>query len=346
MAVSHKNRVGMSVSGTPGTGTITLGSAITGYQSFASAYGANATVDVLIKDGNAWEVARDCTYTNSGTTLTRGTLEASSTGSALSLTSSAQVFVTATAGRGQQWTDLAGVFGSSAIAVTGATTATAGSMHECSGTSADYTVTLPAASGNSGKMLGFRMGSASALTKLVTLDGNASETIDGALTRIMWAEETAILYCDGSNWFKVAGKSRPMSTRLSRATDQTGIANGTATSIVMTAQDFGPAAMFDSGNGRVSIVRPGKYQVTVSAYITGTTGSISFGYILVMLNGSNLPWYQQSSSISNNAAGAFGVAMDLAASDYLSAGVFHDATTAKLLGAGGSHIAITEIPQW
>jgi len=96
----HKNFVRMSVSGTPGTGTITLGSAVSGYQSLATAYGANATVDVSITDGTAWEVARDCTYTHSGTTLTRGTLEESSTGSALSLTSAAVVTVTATAAWG------------------------------------------------------------------------------------------------------------------------------------------------------------------------------------------------------------------------------------------------------
>lgn len=96
---SIKNRVGMSVSGTPGTGTITLASAESGYQSFSTAYGANANVDILIQDGTAWEVARDCTYTHSGTTVTRGTLEASSTGSALSLTSSAKVYVVASAAR-------------------------------------------------------------------------------------------------------------------------------------------------------------------------------------------------------------------------------------------------------
>lgn len=94
-----KNRVGMSVSGTPGTGTITLGSAESGYQSFATAYGANANVDILIEDGTAWEIARDCTYTHSGTTVTRGTLEASSTGSAISLTSSAKVYVVESATR-------------------------------------------------------------------------------------------------------------------------------------------------------------------------------------------------------------------------------------------------------
>ena len=87
---------------TTGTGTITLGSASSGYQSFADAYGANATVDVLIADGTAWEVARNCTYTHSGTTLTRGTLEDSSTGSALNLSGSATVSVVATAAFGNR----------------------------------------------------------------------------------------------------------------------------------------------------------------------------------------------------------------------------------------------------
>lgn len=93
----HANNVANAVSGTPGTGTITLGSAVSGAQSFASAYGGNATVDVFITDGTAWEVARNCTYTHSGTTLSRGTLEASSTGAPLSLTSAAVVRVAASA---------------------------------------------------------------------------------------------------------------------------------------------------------------------------------------------------------------------------------------------------------
>lgn len=95
---SIKNRVGCATA-TTGTGTITLGSAESGYQSFTSAYGANANVDILIEDGTAWEIARDCTYTHSGTTLTRGTLEASSTGSAINLSGSAKVYVIHSAAR-------------------------------------------------------------------------------------------------------------------------------------------------------------------------------------------------------------------------------------------------------
>lgn len=78
---------------TTGTGTITLGSAVSGHITFASA-GA-VTGDVVsygIIDGTAAEVGIG-TYTASGTTLTR-TLVNSTTGSLLSLSGSAQVFVT------------------------------------------------------------------------------------------------------------------------------------------------------------------------------------------------------------------------------------------------------------
>ena len=81
---------------TTGTGTITLGSAESGYQTFASAGVSNAdVVRYVIEDGTAWEIGTG-TYTATGTTLSR-TLDESSTGSLLNLTGSAVVYVSAAA---------------------------------------------------------------------------------------------------------------------------------------------------------------------------------------------------------------------------------------------------------
>ena len=91
------NRAKMTTA-TTGTGTITLGSAATGYQSFAAAGVVNAdVVRYVIEDGAAWEVGSG-TYTAAGTTLARTTiLESSNADAALILTGDAVVFVSAVA---------------------------------------------------------------------------------------------------------------------------------------------------------------------------------------------------------------------------------------------------------
>ena len=82
---------------TTGTGTITLGSAEDGYQTFADAGVANSdVVRYVIEDGSNFEIGTG-TYTSSGTTLTRTVSESSNSDAAINLSGSATVFIGATA---------------------------------------------------------------------------------------------------------------------------------------------------------------------------------------------------------------------------------------------------------
>ena len=83
---------------TTGTGTLTLGGALAGYQTFAASGVSNGDeVRYTILDGSNWEIGAG-TYTASGTTLSRTPSESSNGGSAIVLTGSAEVFITAAAG--------------------------------------------------------------------------------------------------------------------------------------------------------------------------------------------------------------------------------------------------------
>src|SRR5579871_3477858 len=89
------NRARMTTT-TVGTGTLTLVAAVSPFQTFANA-GINDGDEIayVIEDGAAWEIGRGI-YTASGPTLTRD-LRSSSSGSLISLSGAAQVFIDATA---------------------------------------------------------------------------------------------------------------------------------------------------------------------------------------------------------------------------------------------------------
>lgn len=86
------NRAKMTTA-TTGTGTVTLGSAVDGYQTFAAAGVSDSdVVRYVIEDGDNWEIGEG-TYTASGTTLSRSVLESSNADSAINLSGDAEVFI-------------------------------------------------------------------------------------------------------------------------------------------------------------------------------------------------------------------------------------------------------------
>jgi len=105
MALVVKDRV-QETTTTTGTGTITLAGAVNGFQSFSAIGNANTTYYAIV-GGTQWEVGLG-TYTSSGTTLSRDTVLASSTGSKLDLAAGTKnVFVTYPAGK-SLYTDASG----------------------------------------------------------------------------------------------------------------------------------------------------------------------------------------------------------------------------------------------
>ncbi len=326
---------------TTGTGSLTLsGTAPTGFRTFGSVFANNDRVYYAVahQTANEWETGFG-TYSTTGPALARTVVLASSNaGAAVNFSSGTKdVFCTPPES----------VFGDRVpeISITGTATATIDRMHVCSGTAADYTVTLPAAANNAGRRLWFRM--AAGLTRLVTLDGNASETIDGATTRVMWAGETAELLCDGSNWFKVAGRTKPLVCGMLRNTTQS-VANATATKIPLNAtvtDNLGLQA--DLTNTRINVRRTGIYEVV--AKLAADATAITAAQVRVNRNGSLLINFPDN-IVANGGLGLPSAYLDLTAGDNLELFAFHSSGAARTFyGAAGDtslSLFVAEVPQW
>lgn len=88
------NACAFTISNTPGTsGNFTVSAADTGAVRVPGAAHDGAVCRLFIREGSAFEIRSGAIYTHSGTSMSRGTLEDSSTGSAISFTSAAIVTV-------------------------------------------------------------------------------------------------------------------------------------------------------------------------------------------------------------------------------------------------------------
>jgi hypothetical protein len=90
------NRAKMTTA-TTGTGTITLGNVLDGYQSFSSAGVVDGDeIRYVIEEGNNWEIGTG-TYTAADTTLTRTVNQSNNSSAAITLSGNAVVFISAVA---------------------------------------------------------------------------------------------------------------------------------------------------------------------------------------------------------------------------------------------------------
>lgn len=245
--------------------------------------------------------------------------------------------------------DMLSVLASAEVSISAATTLTAsafGKMHVCSGTSSDYTVGLPAVSGNSGKLIGIR--GDSALTRYVTLDPNASETIDGASSKVLRADEAMLLYCTGAAWTVLSLKSCPIKFSVTKTTDQS-IAPSGFTKVTFNNTEYNHGGGFDLANSRFVCPRAGIYHLAANVTMN-LTGSGDLHNFRVYKNGAQVryPSYATTANTPNYVSASGATTLQLAVGDvvelyeYLAAAANRDITGGTL---GATVFSMTEVLQ-
>ena len=246
---------------------------------------------------------------------------------------------------------LVGAVITSSNSITGTTTLTTASLgllNICTGTSANYTVTLPSASSSSGKTIGLQMGTATTLTKLVTISAAGSDKIDGSTTRIMWSNETAVLFSDGTNWYKTSGKTIPMvagqtvNATQSIATGPTAYKKTLGTVYAANC----PSAMNDTANSRVIIQRASIYNVIASTRIFNLSSATNLE-TFIYIDSTEQGIHSRYSTVGDYCAMSFSMQYTLNSNQVIEVYARqYSGGNQTYLDNNMNNLFVTEIPQW
>lgn len=324
------NRRWFNVASAPGAGDVAVSAALTGYLGLGSAQDGMTFDGVTFLDGSAWEVRNGCTYTHGTTTLSRGTLEESSTGSAISLSSSTTVMlsVSADAIRRYESAALVPVAGPNAN-----TTMVIGKLYLIDGSAltADRTYTLPAVAAV-GDRIGVKV-SVGAPTYEVLLTAGSGDTLEGVAGGTEWSRvficgEIVIMECTTANsvWEVVEDGRIPQKALLSLTTAASGetantFARPTNQSGAWTAVTDN-ASLATTSTGQILARRGGTFSLACFGLSTSTLGtSKAFSVALYISGTSQLAFASTlqfpAGGLNGQQAGAQVGAFPLAASDYL-----------------------------
>lgn len=155
-------------------------------------------------------------------------------------------------------------------------------------TSGAITVTLPAAASSSGRTLTIKKTDSS--VNLVTVDGNASETIDGDLTKkIGFQYDFMQISCDGSNWHIVDENRKVMCNAIGKGGSALAIAKATYTTLTTFTLTNDPFGMF-TNSGQIVIKETGWYEYSleceVEEFISGSGPTVINRYLTIAINNS------------------------------------------------------------
>lgn len=319
----------MVTSATTGTGTLTLGVAVAGYQAMpASADGKLVRATVFEVDGagvpnGAWETLIGV-YTHAGTTLSRGTLMASSTGSVINFGASKRVAVSLLASSVQ----------STVTGADAAATLVGGTDLEIDTSilTADRILTLPIGS-PIGTVIEVGSGGSNASFELILKTG-VGETCEFRGQTIAAASEITRMFISGewvrfkkisaTKW-RAADRLIPQSGLLRLSTSATG---ETAATVVQPTSfggvwtsDINVGSVCTAASGRITTRRAAKLNLTARAQ--SAAGLADGKYFEVFLYKNGTATQITGAKYINAAAGAFGhiatppVPVDWAVDDYV-----------------------------
>lgn len=347
MSANNRNRLKTTVSAvaSSGLGAFTISTASSGYRSFVAGDDGLTFDGVLITEGNAWEVRDGCVYTHSGTSLSRGTLMDSSTGSAIAFTSAAVVSQGGAADFARR-AESAGL--RTSISSSNANlTMQVGVLHcvDISGFTADRTATLPAVAAVDDRVGLYISTGDDAYEMLVT--AASGDTLAGVAGGTEWNRlfitgEFVVFRCTVANttWVVESFEKIKAWCKISRTTAQA-ITTGTNTKVACATSVSDLYGMADVvTNNRITVRRAGDYLAEIFTAI----GALADQYRTVgrvYKNGSldsSTPtsYISTAGSVTGAAQGTFEL-HGLAAGDYIELWVYWDGTTGtKDTGTGGN----------
>lgn len=285
MSDTARNLIQMAVSSvaSAGLGTLTLGSAVADYLAFEAGDDGLTFTVTITETGVGQEVNTGCTYTHSGTTLTRGTLEKSTTGAAIAFSSAAIVSVTASADSGRRWNSAALTHVAGADS---ATTMAVGNLYVVDGATltADRTYTLPATAAV-GDRIGVMM-SAGSDSYEVLITAASGDTLNGVAGGTEWSRlfitgEVVIMRCVAASaaWVVEQDGRIPQLAKmyLSTAADGESASTYTRPTAAPTpgawTDEYDNANLTSPADDRIYSRRAGTFVIAV-AYVPKDSGTV------------------------------------------------------------------------
>ena len=307
---------------TTGTGTLTLAGAVTGFQSFNSGIGDGSSTTFVVEDGTNWEVYVG-KYTHSGTTLSRDTLIASSTGSAISWSAGTRnVFISEPSTAVLQGT----------VVKTASYTALASDSVILCNPAAAMTITLPSAASAT---LGIRylVKKIDTSAYVVTISDGASAHVDHASSSKLYLEGDSIeLVCayngSGYEWLALSRRLAPHAAKMKNTASQTTTDSAFAKLEFNTVvYEYGADA--DIANERIQVKRAGRYNVFGSYGLQFSTVPLAWLAIATVTgtgapDGDDIVAYNRNEGTSSYYLATISTSLELAADDYLYLMYYHD----------------------